>query len=51
MDKEKQIILNDLNKLWFQSSCSFRTELLNVISKIEKKDVKKNCDICNKFFK
>lgn len=48
MDKEREYILNELNKLWFNSSCGFRNELLNVMSKIENKQVKKDCPTCKK---
>ena len=46
MDKEREFILNELNKLWFNSSCSFRDELIKVITKIEKKNINEKCDIC-----
>lgn len=43
-EKEREFILNGLHKLWVNSSCPFRQELLNVICKIEKKNI--NCEIC-----
>ena len=36
-EKEREFILNELHKLWVNSSCPFRQELLKFILKLKRK--------------
>ena len=44
---EKQTILKILNEMYFKSSCNFRIELINCITKIEKREIEE-CYKCKK---